>query len=278
MKIALIGSAPSSVRLAPYQDPDWEIWGCSPGAYPFAGPHADVWYELHRWEPQIPGMVGSGKPWFTPEYCEFLTRFDKGPVWMIDPPPEIPNALAYPVNDMVEKYGPFFFTSSLSWMFAQALEREGVEEIGLWGVDMSAHEEYGLQRPGCQYFITLAMQRGIKVTIPPESDLLQPPLFYGVTENHPMMIKLMARMEELKGRHTAAIQRESQAAQEKHFIAGAIDDLDYMMKTWVTSQAWVEPTIGKTGNEVRAVNSSTDRLTPVEESPIWDGKFSGTAD
>ena len=90
---------------------------------------------------------------------------------MIDPPPEIPNALAYPVNDMVEKYGPFFFTSSLSWMFAQALEREGVEEIGLWGVDMSAHEEYGLQRPGCQYFITLAMQRGIKVTIPPESDL-----------------------------------------------------------------------------------------------------------
>jgi len=51
-----------------------------------------------------------------------------------------------------------------------------------------------------------------------------------------------------------------------------------MTKTWVTSQSWIEPTIGKTGNEVRAVNSSTDRLTPVEESPIWDGKYSGTAD
>jgi len=263
MKIALVGSAPSSVQLAPYKDPDWQIWACSPGAYPHAGPHADQYFELHRWEPQVPGMVGTGQSWFTPEYVEYLTRFN-GPVWMMDPlPPEIPNAQRPQIERLVEQYGPFFFTSSLSWMFAMALETPGVTEIGLWGVDMSAHEEYGLQRPGCQYFITLAMQRGIKVHIPPESDLLQPPLFYGVTENSPMMVKLTARQAELNGRKAAAEQRLTQAQNEIHFLAGALDDVDYIMKTWVTNQTWVEPTMGKTGNEVRATNQSTDRLQPI---------------
>lgn len=269
MKIALVGSAPSSVQLAPYEDPEWTIWGCSPGAYPYAIKHAEAWFELHRWEPQIPGHPGTGQSWFSPEYVEALTRF-QGPVWMMDPlPPEIPNAQRPPIEELVEKYGPFFFTSSLSWMFAMALETPGVEEIGLWGVDMSAHEEYGLQRPGCQYFITLATQRGIKVNIPPESDLLQPALFYGVTENNPMMVKLTARMQELKNRHAAAMQRELQASQEKQFLAGAIDDMDYMIKTWVTHQAWIAPTMGQTGNEVRSINTSTDRLAPVDEVPNY---------
>jgi len=270
MKIALVGSAPSSVQLAPYKDPDWQIWACSPGAYPFAGPHADQYFEIHRWEPQVPGMVGTGKAWFTPEYVEFLTRF-KGPVHMMDPlPPEIPSAQRIEVEKLTEQYGPFFWTSSLSYMFAMALNEPDVTEIGLWGVDMSAIEEYTLQRSGCQHFVTLAMARGIKVTIPPESDLLQPPYFYGVTENSPMMIKLTARMTELKGRHAQCVQQEVSAAQQKHFLAGAIDDLDYMIKTWVAYQVWVEPTLGKTGNEVRAEK----RLTVVEDQP-W---LSNTAD
>lgn len=269
-KIALIGSAPSSVQLAPYNDPEWAIFGCSPGAYPYAIKHAAAWCEIHRYEPQIPGHMGTGQAWFSPEYVESMIRCE-GPVFMMDPlPPEIPNAVRYPVEEMVDKYGPFFMTSSLSWMFAMALEQPGIEEIGLWGVDMSAQEEYGLQRPGCQYFITLAMQRGIRVNIPPESDLLQAPLFYGVTESTPMMIKLTARKHELSTRKVNAEQRAAQANQEVHFLAGALDDLDYTIKTWVTHQTWVEPTIGKTGNEPRAVNSSTDRMHPVSEEIPWD--------
>jgi len=253
MKIALVGSAPSSIRLAPYKDPEWQIWGCSPGAYGVAGPYAHAWFEMHRWEPQIPGHVGTGQAWFSPEYVEFLTRF-KGPVFVADPaPPELPTAAVYPMREMIDKYGPFFMTSSLSWMFAMALETPGVTEIGLWGVDMSAAEEYGYQRAGCQYFITLAIQRGIKVIVPPESDLLQPAYFYGVSETTPMMIKLTARRNELLARKQAAEQRAAQARDESLFISGAIDDLDYMVKTWVAHQSFIEPTLGKTGNEVRAL-------------------------
>lgn len=261
MKIALVGSAPSSIRLAPYGKPDWQIWGCSPGAYGIAGPQAHSWFEMHRWEPQVPGHVGTGQPWFSPEYIEWMTRF-KGPVWVADPPPpEIPNAKVYPFEEMVNKYGPYFMTSSLSWMFAMALETPGVEEIGLWGVDMSATEEYAQQRAGCQYFITLAIQRGIKVTVPPESDLLQPAYFYGITETQPMMIKLTARRNELLSRKAAADQRAAQARDESIFLSGALDDLDYMIKTWVSFQSFVEPRMGATGNEVRAKSLRARKAT-----------------
>lgn len=261
MKIALIGSAPSSVRLAPYADPSWTIWGCSPGAYGMA-PRSDAWFELHRWEPQVPGKPGTGQPWFSPEYVEFLVRHPC--VYVADPaPPEVPNAHVYPVEAMINRYGPFFMTSSLSWMFALALEQPGIEEIGLWGVDMSASEEYGYQRAGCQYFITLAMQRGIKVTIPPESDLLQPAYFYGITENSPMMVKLTARRAELQSRKQAADQRATQARDESIFLSGALDDLEYMIKTWVAFQSFVEPRFGKSGNEGRAQR----RIEPIVEPP-----------
>ena len=31
LKVALIGTAPSSRMLAPFNDPSWTIWACSPG-------------------------------------------------------------------------------------------------------------------------------------------------------------------------------------------------------------------------------------------------------
>ena len=47
-KIAILGSAVSSVGLAPFKDPDWEIWGCSPANRDL--PRCDVWFELHNVE------------------------------------------------------------------------------------------------------------------------------------------------------------------------------------------------------------------------------------
>lgn len=262
MKIALIGSAPSSIRLAPYHDETWQIWACSPGAYGVV-PRSDQWFETHRWEPQIPGKPTTGQPWFSPEYCEFLTRY-KGTVWMADPlPPEIPNAKVLPVDNLIAKYGPFFFTSSLAWMFAMAIETPGVTEIGMWGVDMAASEEYGYQRAGCQYFITLAMQKGIKITIPPESDILQPSYFYGITETSPMMIKMTARRNELMGRISAADQRAAQARDESFFLKGAVDNIDYMIKTWVAFQTFCEPKMGPTRNEVRANPQPDKAVVPI---------------
>lgn len=265
MKIALIGSAPSSIKLAPVQDKsyaefaqgkqpkyppspwlddEWEIWGCSPGAFGVL-PRFTRFFEVHRWEP--------GAPWFSPEYCQFLREFN-GPVYTGRPIPEIKHHVVYPIERVEEEFSSYFLTSSLALMFAVAIleiedERKTREKdmneveieaameadtIGMWGVDMAATEEYGYQRAGCQHFILEALRRGIGVYLPPESDLLRPMPVYGICEWDHNYIKLTARARELNHRFQAANQQAMEAQATARFLQGGVDDLNYMVNTWTS--------------------------------------------
>ena len=248
MKIAILGSAPSSARKAPFGDISWKIWGCSPGAYPIAV-RADAWFELHRWEPPILGVADQQKPWFSPEYCGWLAQ--RQLVWMRDEVKEIPGSKAFPYEDLVNKYGNFFFTSSVAWMLAMAIEaiqndreaRKDSEQqdtqndaIGLWGVDMAANEEYADQRPGCQFFVQLAASLGIEIVVPPESDLMAPALLYAIDESSHMMIKITERRREIEGRLANARTGRDNLTREEAFLTGALDDISYMIKTWTNRE------------------------------------------
>jgi hypothetical protein len=231
-KIGLLGSAPSSLKLAPYGDLSWSLWGCSPGVYGMAQ-RADVWFEIHRWEPPVPGKPNDpgNVPWMSPEYVEFMRRFH-GPVLTAEVVDELPTGLRYPFEYMLEKHGPYHFTSSLAWMLALAIECKP-KAIGLWGVDMAANTEYAFQRPGCQHFIGLAMNEGIDVILPPESDLMRPTTLYGVSEYNPRFIKLLARKREFEQRIANANNQATMAANESHFMRGALDNLEYILQSWV---------------------------------------------
>ena len=293
MKIALVGSAPSSIRLAPYSDPSWTVWGCSPAVYPQA-PRVNEWFELHRWEPPVIGKAEQQVAWFSPEYCMWMARHPC--VWMQEPVPEIPNSKRLPAEELVRKYGSYFFTSSLSWMFAMAIERilearsarriaEQIDAaavngearepdcIGLWGVDMAATEEYGYQRAGCQFFAQIAQQLNIEVVVPHESDLLLPPPLYGIVEADPMHIKLVARRNELQGKLEAERQMLAAHQHNVSFLQGALDDLAYMMGTWIQldkggakfAEIFNQPPL-------MAVDTKTGKVTYLDEEAYIDEK------
>lgn len=231
LKVALIGSAPSSIRLAPYHDSSWQVWGCSPGAYGVIPKgRSNIWWELHRYEP--------GQTWFSPEYCQFLAAHPK--VMMAEKRPEIPNSEVMDIDYLVKKYSPYFFTSSLAWMMAHAIEM-GATKIGLWGVDMAATEEYGYQRAGCQFFAIVAQQLGIEVGVAPESDLFRPNQLYGVDEIKHSSIKLLSRKRELEQRLAVSQQNLENIKQEGSFLRGAIDDLAYMTATWPDKEEYLSP-------------------------------------
>jgi hypothetical protein len=262
-KIALLGSAPSSIRLAPHDDASWLLWGCSPGcATAIAGKRVDVWFELHR--------VTEDFPWFkkSDPYWKFLTEF-KGPVWMIEPHPEIPNSQSYPIEKMLDKYGPFFWQSSLSYMAALALEEEDLGVLGWRGVDMAATEEYERQKPACQFFIWEAMKRGIFIDIPPESDLFYPQQMYGYSEHNPHRIKLDVRKAELAQRLTAAAANKEAAHNEWMFIKGAFDDNTYHANTYV-QHPYAVGVLGRMKEQNAARGSSTG-----VERPAGEGEGSG---
>lgn len=228
MKIACIGSAPSSVRLAPYDDPSWQIWSCSPGAYPHVK-RCDAHFEIHRWEP--PGGITGDKPWFTPDYIAWMARL-KGPVYMIEPVPELPTSVAYPKDQILERFGPYFQTNSLSWMVCLAAA-SGAKEVGLWGVDMAARSEWQFQRTGLQTLLWYVWKHyGVKVTLPPESDLWVPPVLYGFCEADPHHVKLQARRGEIAQHIAQARQQLHVAQQTVTFMEGAEDDNEYQIHTW----------------------------------------------
>lgn len=219
-KVVLLGTAPTSMNLAPFDNDEWEIWACSPGTCGVR--RINRFFELHRWEP--------GQPWFSPEYCNFLREFP-GEVVMSKHVPEVKGCTVLPYHELVAKYGPYFFTSSLAWMMAMAIEA-GAEKIALYGVDMAATTEYKDQRMGCQYFATIAKARGIEVGVPPESDLLTPAALYGVCENSHAWIKQTARSRELNQRLQTLQQEVTAKTAEMQHLRGVIDDQDWQIVSW----------------------------------------------
>lgn len=219
-KIALLGSAVSSVGLAPFNDPEWEIWACSPANKGI--PRADLWFELHNIE--VKKREGLS------EYLEWLkTRPFK--IFMQAAPPEFPNSLEFPLKEMVGKYGPFWWTSQLSYMLAMAIEQKP-KAIALYGVDMAANSEYNQQRLACQYFIQMALKQDIGLVVPPESDILEPAPLYGYCESSRQWRKYYARQNELKSR-VANLDAELHAKQqERTHLVGALDDMEYHLAHW----------------------------------------------
>jgi hypothetical protein len=112
-------------------------------------------------------------------YIESLNLLEC-PILMQKQWPEIPHSVAYPINEIIAKYGGYF-TNTISYMIAYAIYL-GAKEIGIWGVDMAVDSEYHHQRPSCEYFIGLAKGMGINVVIPAESDLCKVLFLYGFQE------------------------------------------------------------------------------------------------
>ena len=278
MKIAILGSAPSSLRLAPFGDPSWKIWGCSPGVYSQC-PRVNAWFELHRWEPGVIGVASTQKQWFSPEYVAWMgLRGSEGAlVWMYDAVPEIPGSRRLPVEDLMEKYGTFFFTSSIAWMICCAIEdileardaREArgeaaadPDQIALFGIDMAATEEYGYQRAGCQHFLLLAADLGIQVVVPPESDLLRPMPLYGICESSHYWIKMTERKREIQARINQAQANLQNITNELHFCRGVMEDIDYQMQTWGDDRVGAGASIATRAQDPEVRHHILSSLTP----------------
>lgn len=222
-KIALVGTAPSSNLLAPYDDPLWEIWACGPAN---AGvlPRCDEWFELHDLKP-----LERDATWTS--YLSWLTL--QRSVYTINLDPRFAGFKTFPKDDMLREFGPYFFTSSIAWMMALAISRKPAA-IGLWGIDMTSSSEYGDQRAGCHHFLQVARDRGIDVIVPDESDLAKPLPMYGYREMNPMWRKLSLRRQEFEGRQAMLRGQKAEIEREEIALSGALENLDYVMKTWIS--------------------------------------------
>jgi hypothetical protein len=220
LKIALIGTAPSSRMLAPYNDPTWTIWGCSPGNMNVL-PRCDAWIEVHGTNLLWPENAS-----YSAAYIKWMSEL-KVPVYMQDQQ-LVPHALTIPKEALIKEFGPYFFTSSFAWMMGMAI-MVGATEVALYGIDMASRDEYIIQRPGAYHFFMEGARRGVKIWAPYESDIMQPPPLYGYSDVGPFCRKMLARTAELKERLAPMEQQHASLTNNITYLKGALENQDYVI-------------------------------------------------
>lgn len=223
-KVAIIGYTPTRDE-APWADPTFEKWACN-NLHLHLRPDQqwDRLYDLHDYK-----TIASDKP-----HEAFLRQCAK-PVFVWQPRPEWPTSVAFPKAAVLESFGNYF-TNSISWMIAAAI-LEGATEIHIYGVDLAQGTEYAAQRPSCEHMLGIAQGRGIKVFIPPTSDLLKTGALYGADDDSFIYAKMTARQEELQGRLNMLQNQHGQIGNQIHQILGALEDVRYWRGVWVNPRA-----------------------------------------
>lgn len=159
MKVAIVGLSPTTHGMAPWGDPQWEIWGLpwDEGWWP----HMQRLFEMHDMR-LLKGEHSNRK-------TGYMQRLRDLPMLYMQEA-ELPNSMRYPFEEVAATIGAYYFNSSIAYAMALAIH-EGAEEIAIYGVDMKGDDEYGYQKPNMEYLVGLARGKGIKVTIPEQSPL-----------------------------------------------------------------------------------------------------------
>jgi hypothetical protein len=252
-KIAIVGCSDSKDQ-APFNDPSWEIWAMN-NAF-ITTPRRTRWFEIHPikfdgkdyWRRKLikPGIFEYSKEFrgqLVNDYMKDLAALDI-PVYMQRHWDIIPKSEAYPLQDVITKFGNYF-TNSVSYMIALAI-MEGATEIGCFGVDMATGSEYGPQRPSCEFFLGIAAGLGILLTIPPTADLLKTKFLYGFQEREQVAweAKLSSIHKNMETRKAHAQQEYDLAFKKIQQYVGGLEVLKETERAWsniMTQKTWSDP-------------------------------------
>ena len=239
-KVAIVGYTSHS-KLAPFNSPDFEIWGLN-DLYDYI-PRFSRWFEIHprktvdRWQSSRTNR----------NHLEALKQLPC-PIYMQQHYEDIPNSIPYPIKEVQEDIGANFLnefngylTNSISMMIALAI-MERFQEIHVYGVDMAVgHEEYGKQRPSCEFWLGVAAGRGIKLYIPKEADLLTSLFIYGYEKEKQdaFMAKINQVLNDIDAKKNDAYRQELIQRDYKNQYIGAHEGIKEVMTRWIMTQGGV---------------------------------------
>jgi hypothetical protein len=201
-KVAICGTAPT-LKNAPFDNPDFDIWGVAHCCFLEDAKRLDVIFEIH-----------DKKVWIK-DNAPFQ-RFPNALIYFQEKDKDFPNSQTFPVSEILKKYSVNkgfkneqpYMSSSLPFMVALAIE-QGYEEIHTYGIHLLMEEEYFYQRPCLERYLGIAEGKGIKVYSDPGEDIMNFGYVYGLQEieNDSRISKLKARLEEFDKR-LAGIQNQ----------------------------------------------------------------------
>jgi len=189
-KVAIVGFAQTSNHLAPYDDPEYEIWGINE-EYVLetlqtsdGRPRWDRWFQLHkRWDFTRNNNANDPKHF---EWLKLQRAVEEGgfPIYMQEHWDDIPASVPFPLDDVC-RYSrggrdgnDGYFTNTISYLLAFAAwsntpegkayfgRDEGFKRVEIYGVEMASGTEWEYQRPNLEYHIGMARAHGVEVILP----------------------------------------------------------------------------------------------------------------
>jgi len=240
-KVAIVGYSLSR-DLAPFNNPEFEIWGLN-DLYKHI-PRHNRWFQLHTQQEvdtRHAENPGARDTW--EDHKKVLQDMDC-PIYMQDVNPDIKASVKYPLQEIFDHFALCFtnpddakyFTNSISFMIALAIY-EGFEEIHVYGVDMATtayDSEYAHQRPSCEFWLGMAAGRGIKLHIPTTSDLLKARFLYAYEDEkkHAYEVKIASLLADVKAKKAQAIEQQTNWLKHEMQYAGAESALKELQVTW----------------------------------------------
>jgi hypothetical protein len=227
-KVAILGFT-DSIKQAPFDDPTWEIWGLN--ELYLMIPRWSRWFEIHSRE------VYEADKKRTSDHILAL-RAMTCPVYMHQHYDDIPTSVPYPLPQVAELFtnpgkGLPYLTNTISYMIALAI-LEGFTEIAVYGVDMATDSEYSIQRPSCEYFLGFAQGRGVKVSVPPDCELLKTDFLYGyqTPEIERWNSRMLAKEKDLGHRMSEYDTQMANISEARAQLRGALQIIAHLRNNW----------------------------------------------
>lgn len=238
--VAIVGSQIRTRSLAPFDDPDIDIWVFNEAANADWCKRADAVFQMH-----IAAIYRSPNNRSDPEHWGWLQQPHAGlTVYMQDVDALVPCSVRYPLDEVaaallqgfrqgVERLSRRYFTSTVAYALALAIFQE-YERILIYGVEMGGDTEYQYQRPGVLFWVGLALGRGIEVEFVSGDEIWDVPLYGydGIIEIKPD--EFAERAEALRGLLNGMI--DQRAGLEKRLAERPNGDLsraiDSLIDVW----------------------------------------------
>lgn len=142
-----IMSRPLDIVFEPH-DVEWWLEHCD----------EKTWYHKteNRYRQHINRVNEMGVPYLTLRHYEF-----------------IPTSEAYPIEAICDHFGIDYFTGGIDYMLAYAIYKR-VRKVDIYGVHTTYDDEYQYQKPSLEFWIGVALGRGIDIKVHGSHSLLKP--------------------------------------------------------------------------------------------------------
>lgn len=158
--LAIVGSHPATRELAPYDNPDIEIW-----LFNEAPMKPEVY---RRWDACIqihgPEVYASPNNWVNMGYWEWLQQSRGKTIYMQEVDPRVPDSVRYPLEGILKLIPYRYLRSSPAMALALAIYL-GYEHIELYGSELTSNTEYTYQAVNYAFWIGLAHGRGVDLEL-----------------------------------------------------------------------------------------------------------------